>query len=254
VTNKAMAEGAHVCATCSYGETADRRSTCRHRQPSLVRLLPLRSRQQKTTRTWFLGISSITFDVAYTCCGRAAVPGYAGLVEVYKVIRRSAPRVPIPLTVTGVPDMLPSLSLQRHHYRRVGFFAVFIIIFHHRLSVFITLLYTFIAFTFWPHAVLGTGDGWDLENLVPPEGAQEIVPRIVHQVRLGDLEMKEKWIVANASCAELHPGPQWQFELWDTERANAFVAENYPDVLETYLGYGQGALASPSPIRPERNR
>ena len=73
--------------------------------------------------------------------------------------------------------------------------------------------------------------------------AQEIVPRIIHQVRLGNLTMKEAWTVANATCTELHPGPEWQFELWDTERANAFVAENYPDLLDTYLGYGQGAFA-----------
>jgi mannosyltransferase OCH1-like enzyme len=139
--------------------------------------------------------------------------------------------------------MLPSLSLQRHHYRRIGFFAVFVIIFHHRLSVLLTLLYTYAAFTFLPHAVLGDGDGWDLDNLVPPTDAREIVPRIIHQARLGDLEMKEKWVAANASCAKLHPSPEWRFELWDTERANAFVAENYPDLLETYLGYGQGTLA-----------
>ena len=136
--------------------------------------------------------------------------------------------------------MFPSLSLQRHHYRRLGFLAVFVVIFHHRLSVLLTLLYTYVAFTFLPHAVLGNGDGWDLENLVPPTDAPELVPRIIHQARLGDLEMKEKWIVANASCAELHPGPEWRFELWDTERANAFVAEEYPELLETYLGYGQG--------------
>jgi len=143
--------------------------------------------------------------------------------------------------------MFPSLSLQRHHYRRIGFFAVFVIIFHHRLTVFLTLMYTFAAFTFLPHAVLGNGDGWDLENLVPPKDAPEIVPRIIHQARLGDLEMKEKWVVANASCAKLHPSPEWRFELWDTERANAFVEENYPDLLETYLGYGQGMFVSRLP-------
>jgi len=145
--------------------------------------------------------------------------------------------------------MLPSLS--RLPYRRVWFFVVFVvIIFHHRLSVFLTLLYTFVAFTFLPHAILGNGDGWDLENLVPPKDAPEIVPRIIHQVRLGNLEMKEKWVVANQSCAELHPGPQWQFELWDTERANAFVAENYPDILDTYLGYEQGTFVLPLPFQP----
>ena len=150
--------------------------------------------------------------------------------------------------------MFPSLSLQRHHYRRILLFAVFIIIFHHRLSVLLTLLYTFAAFTFLPHAVLGDGDGWDLENLIPPMGSPEIVPRVIHQVHLGNLEMKEKWVVANESCAELHPGPEWQFELWDTERANVFVAENYPDLLETYLGYGQGTFALLSPARPHPAR
>jgi len=159
-----------------------------------------------------------------------------------------------PLRCPGVPglvDMFPSLSLQRHHYRRIGFFAVFVIIFHHRLTVFLTLMYTFAAFTFLPHAVLGDRDGWDLENLVPPKDALEIVPRIIHQARLGDLEMKEKWVVANASCAKLHPSPEWRFELWDTERANAFVEENYPDLLETYLGYGQGMNLCPYCRPPE---
>lgn len=60
-----------------------------------------------------------------------------------------------------------------------------------------------------PHFA-GDGEGWDLENLIPPDDAPEIVPIITHQVRLGDLEMKEKWIVANASCAELHPSSEWR--------------------------------------------
>lgn len=135
----------------------------------------------------------------------------------------------------------------------MAFFAVPIIIFHHRLSVLLTLLYTFLVFTFLPHAVLGDGDGWDLENLIPPMDAPDIVPRVIHQARLGNLVMKEEWIVANATCAELHPGPQWEFELWDTERANAFVAENYPDLLETYLGYEQGMFASRSSTAPGRS-
>lgn len=151
--------------------------------------------------------------------------------------------------------MLPLLSLQRHHYRRIGFIALPILIFYHRLSVFLTLQYTYVAFTFLPHAVLGDGDGWDLENLIPPDDAPEIVPRIIHQVRLGDLGMKEKWIIANASCAELHPSSEWRFELWDTERADAFVAENYPDLLETYLGYEQGLFVFPCrPSATDPNR
>lgn len=195
---------------------------------------------------------------AVPATGERKTPGSpAGLAaEQAKYIRECGTAVApqqllrLPVHCLGAPsvvDMLPSLSLQRHHYRRIGFFAILIIIFRHRLSVFLTLLYTYVAFTFLPHAVLGEGDGWDLENLIPPDDAPEIVPRIIHQARLGDLEMKEKWIVANASCAELHPGPEWRFELWDTERANAFVAENYPDLLDTYLGYEQGAVVLLSP-------
>lgn len=57
--------------------------------------------------------------------------------------------------------------------------------------------------------------------------------------------MKEKWIVANSSRADLYPSPEWRFELWDTEKADAFVAENYSDLLETYLGYEQGVFLFP---------
>src|ERR1700753_960706 len=105
------------------------------------------------------------------------------------------------------------------------------------------MLYTFVAFTFLPYAVLGDGDGWDLENLIPPADSPEIVPRIIHQIQLCNLTMKEEWTTANTSCAEFHPGPEWCFELWDTGRANAFVAEDYPDLIETHLGYEQGVLA-----------
>jgi len=137
--------------------------------------------------------------------------------------------------------MLPTLklALQKPTYRRIGFFLVILIIFHHRIFTAFKLGYTYFAFTFLPTAILGEGDGWDLENLIAPPNAPQIVPKVIHQARLGDLVMKEKWVVANSSCAALHPGPEWRFELWDTPRANAFVEEFYPELLETYLGYGQ---------------
>lgn len=136
--------------------------------------------------------------------------------------------------------MFPSLALQRQHYRRIGIVALVLVVFWHRIILALTLGYTYLAFTFSPAPVLGDGDGWDLINLVAPHGAAQIVPRVIHQARLGDLEMKEKWVTANKTCADLHPAPNWRFELWETERANAFVAEHYPELLETYLGYGQG--------------
>ncbi|EJD02688.1 uncharacterized protein FOMMEDRAFT_140591 [Fomitiporia mediterranea MF3/22] len=132
-----------------------------------------------------------------------------------------------------------AVSLQRKHYIRIGAFLLVLILFWHRISVGFTLAYTYFAFTFLPTAVLGNGDGWDLENLIPPPDAPELVPRIIHQARLGDLEMKDTWREANQSCASLNPAPEWRFELWDTPRANAFVEENYPELLDMYLGYGQ---------------
>ncbi|OCB87374.1 hypothetical protein A7U60_g5514 [Sanghuangporus baumii] len=132
-----------------------------------------------------------------------------------------------------------SVSLQRRHYIRIGILLLVLIVFWQRITVGLTLAYTYFAFTFLPTAVLGEGDGWDLENLIPPPDAPEVVPRIIHQARLGDLKMKDSWIEANESCAALHASPEWRFEFWDTPRANAFVEENYPDLLETYLGYGQ---------------
>lgn len=135
-----------------------------------------------------------------------------------------------------------TVSLQRRHYIRIGIILLVLILFWHRITVGLTLAYTYFSFTFLPTSVLGQGDGWDLENLIPPPDAPELVPRIIHQARLGELKMKDKWIEANESCAALHPSPEWRFEFWDTPRANAFVEENYPELLETYLGYGQGAF------------
>ena len=139
--------------------------------------------------------------------------------------------------------MLP-VPLQRRHFIRIGILLLVLIVFWDRITIGLTLAYAFFAFTFSPAPVLGQGDGWNLENLVPPPDAQEIVPRIIHKVRLGDLEMKDKWIEANETCAALNPSPEWRFEFWDTPRANTFVEENYPELLETFLGYGQGAVSS----------
>lgn len=136
--------------------------------------------------------------------------------------------------------MTLSLSVQRKHVLRAVGLAAFFLLFWQRISVGLTLAHTYLAFTFTPAPVLGDGDGWDLVNLVPPPEMPEVVPRIIHRARLGDLAMKDTWLAANESCAALHPSPEWRFELWDTPRANKFVEEEYPELLETYLGYGQG--------------
>jgi inositol phosphorylceramide mannosyltransferase catalytic subunit len=141
--------------------------------------------------------------------------------------------------------MLPSggviINFRKPLFIRFALFALFLFFFWQRLSVLITSLSTFVVFTFKPAPVLGNGDGWDLVNLISPPNASLITPRIIHHVRLGNLTMKPKWIEANTSCVELNkPEDGWRYELWDTERANAFVAEEYPQLLDTFLGYKQG--------------
>ena len=135
-----------------------------------------------------------------------------------------------------------SISFQRRHYIRIVALLVVLIVFWQRITVGVSLVYTYFAFIFLPTAILGRDDGWDLENLVPPIDAPEVVPRIIHQVRLGDLQMKESWREANESCVALHSSPEWRFEMWDTPRATAFVEKNYPELLDMYLGYEQGAF------------
>ena len=124
--------------------------------------------------------------------------------------------------------------------------------------MFITLclLYTYFAFTFLPTSIIGEGDGFDLSNMITPDGdvantsratthqqqQAEIVPRVLHQVRLGDLPMRPEWTVARQSCIDLHTSRNWTIKLWDDETANSFVLEHYPHLFDMYRGYLQGEL------------
>jgi hypothetical protein len=130
---------------------------------------------------------------------------------------------------------------RRQILTRLALILIPLYILRHHIPVGLTLLYTYVAFSVSPAPILGHNDGWDLEQLIPPSGAShELVPRVIHQVRLGALKMKPKWIEANASCAALHtPDQGWRFEFWDSTRANDFVRDEYPELLDTYLGYGQ---------------
>jgi mannosyltransferase OCH1-like enzyme len=62
-----------------------------------------------------------------------------------------------------------------------------------------------------------------------------LVPAIVHQVLLGDLQMRASWTEARSSCLKLHP--TWDFKLWETREANAFVLRQYPQLYDIYQAY-----------------
>jgi mannosyltransferase OCH1-like enzyme len=68
-----------------------------------------------------------------------------------------------------------------------------------------------------------------------PTANDSLVPAIIHQVLLGDLEMRPKWEQARASCKELHP--TWEMKLWRDEEANEFVHQYYPSLSSIYLNY-----------------
>jgi hypothetical protein len=96
---------------------------------------------------------------------------------------------------------------------------------------------------------------FDLPNMAAPIGAPEIVPRIIHQVRLGTLEMRQQWTEARASCRELMPEGkgegEWEYLLWTDETGDEFVQTYYSDLFATYRGYKQGASFSPEQGRQE---
>ncbi|KZT24417.1 glycosyltransferase family 32 protein, partial [Neolentinus lepideus HHB14362 ss-1] len=107
------------------------------------------------------------------------------------------------------------------------------------------LLYTYLAFPLKHTHVLGDADGFALHNLshqaallAAPSAAPyttPLVPKIIHQVQLGNITMRPAWAAARAECARHHPA--WDLRTWDDAAADAFVAAHYPHLFATYRGY-----------------
>jgi mannosyltransferase OCH1-like enzyme len=76
----------------------------------------------------------------------------------------------------------------------------------------------------------------------PQSNDSAIVPRIIHQVKLGGLKMKPTWTAARQSCLETHP--QWEFKLWEDKEGDEFVKAHYPQIFDHYRGYKLGELHS----------
>lgn len=76
----------------------------------------------------------------------------------------------------------------------------------------------------------------------PQSNDSAIVPRIIHQVKLGGLKMKPTWTAARQSCLKTHP--QWEFKLWEDKEGDEFVKEQYPQIFDHYRGYKLGELHS----------
>lgn len=116
-----------------------------------------------------------------------------------------------------------------------------------RTVPFFVLGSTYLLSSSYPTPVLGSPpDGFDLVNLHPAPGkTMEVVPRVIHQVRLGGLAMRPAWEEARASCVALHPASEgWEFRLWEDAEGDAFVKADYPELFDLYRGYEQEIMRS----------
>lgn len=64
---------------------------------------------------------------------------------------------------------------------------------------------------------------------------QDRIPKVIHQVKLGGLDMRPTWTAARQACLDLHPS--WTFRLWEDKEADAFVNSQYPHLFDIYRGY-----------------
>lgn len=183
-----------------------------------------------------------------------------------------------------------------------GVLSLVILIFHTPFHIIAVLSHGYLISPFFPPTILGRSSSspatshvslvkspraasepaafaaaFDLETLQPPAGAPIVVPRRIHQVRLGGngFEMRPAWREARESCMALMPpsngslaatafdsghlvveslsavddaagnrgaasaGDLWEYTLWTDESGDAFVKEYYPQLFSTYRGYRQ---------------
>ncbi|KAI5461824.1 putative glycosyl transferase [Mariannaea sp. PMI_226] len=68
----------------------------------------------------------------------------------------------------------------------------------------------------------------------------DVVPPILHHIALGMSEKdwvdrKDTWGESVQSCKDMHPG--WQTYMWTDEKAEEFVAQRFPQVLDIWKSY-----------------
>lgn len=67
---------------------------------------------------------------------------------------------------------------------------------------------------------------------------EDRVPPILHHVAMGGAGAAariEQWKEVRQSCLDIHPG--WEAHIWTDEKANAFVAEQFPELREMWESY-----------------
>ena len=85
-------------------------------------------------------------------------------------------------------------------------------------------------------------DGFDITfQSYPAEPPVEVdrdlpIPPIIHHILLGRSNRRNETLTAcRASCIEMHP--QYEFRFWNDETAEGFVAQEFPEMLDTWHSY-----------------
>jgi mannosyltransferase OCH1-like enzyme len=144
--------------------------------------------------------------------------------------------------------------LQRNKFLKLALIVailLFIALLHRHLFVLAEVVFTYAVFGWQRHLYYDPQPTHHQNStsttLATNLSAYVQVPKIFHQIYLSDhteygpkvatLFALSKYEDARAACNALHP--DWERRLWTNENATAFVSENYPHLLQTYLSYPQ---------------
>ncbi|KAF2171035.1 glycosyltransferase family 32 protein [Zasmidium cellare ATCC 36951] len=65
---------------------------------------------------------------------------------------------------------------------------------------------------------------------------EQLIPKIIHQTYI-NTSIPEVWQEAQQSCLDFHKDPEWEYKLWTDKASLEFIAEEYPEFLETFQNY-----------------
>lgn len=65
---------------------------------------------------------------------------------------------------------------------------------------------------------------------------EQLIPKIMHQTYI-NTSIPEVWQEAQQSCLDFHKKPDWEYKLWTDKLSMEFIAEEYPEFLETFQNY-----------------
>lgn len=79
----------------------------------------------------------------------------------------------------------------------------------------------------------------DLNVVYTTDGLQHnqtaLIPPIIHYVLLAPATLRPQWAESQEACRKFHP--KYEFMVWDDDKAEKFVREEYPDYYDMWKNY-----------------